>query len=74
MNKNLTVHEHAVRKLRRLRCAGVATADLRDQALAMQRTLFIDADRALEECQRLGSIEGYPYLVAAELKAQKAAE
>jgi len=65
----LSVFDHAVRKLRKLRSLGITPAELEAYAASMKRTLFIDVDQALAQSRFPGPTNGYPFLANAELKA-----
>jgi hypothetical protein len=65
---DLPIHDHAVRRLRHLRLAGLSDHGLADYAAIMQRLLGVDGKAALEEAKGHGPTNGYPFLVNAELK------
>lgn len=68
---SLGVYEHSVRKLRRMRTQKINDADMALYVDMLERILHIDAHQALEDAKAPGPLEGYPYLVAAELKEAK---
>jgi hypothetical protein len=67
----LSIQDHATRKLRQLRTAGLDEHTLAEYAATMQRTLDVDGRAALEDSKLPGPTNGYPFLVSAELKAKQ---
>ena len=71
-NDFITVYEHCVRKLRRMRVTGESLADIKEMAVKLERVCGIDGAKALDDAQGPGSIEGYPFTAAEEEKAREA--
>lgn len=67
MNTEISLYEHAVRRIRRMRVSGEPASSIQATLDNLERNLALDPKKLLIEAAKPGPIDGRPFMAAARL-------